>query len=581
MEITVLMLAISTSYHVNGHSHTAYNYDRGGLGTNSDWQARLDNSLTINKVSYPGTHDTMADDNDGQAVDCQAETLTRQLEAGIRALDIRCRAINGIFAIHHAAFYLSVNFGDVLNECKNFLRSHPNEFILMRVKQEYSSVSNTDFENIFKTYYDSSSYSSYMYQTSSNSIPTVGDVRGKIVILQNFGASRWYGPSYTVDNIIQDDYSLANQLDLYSKWEAIKANLDAANSNYNSLPSNRFYINFLSGSGHGGAYPWWVASGHSDPRTNAPRLTTGRTLGLFGGNHWRDFPRQLCITWPWPISATDCTIFYEGTNTLTYDHIWEAGLKYVGIVYIDYPGQGLIDRIINLNPFDNLAYLPYSRSNLRWKSRNGYKCVDLWQGGGDILIPATCSRTNDQRWGFATIDSGNKIYQIKSHVNNECVDLWRGGGNILTTAPCRNTNDQKWKIQEIGSGMYTIKLASDNTCVDLWASGNRLKTEGCRATNDQRWYFTDFYSSAATKGVNEDHEYDQDKQDKHNIPWNDNFTVLITIGGYLIYVILPILLIINIFCVGYYCVTKGKEKSRKYDAYSVVSMQSNDTLDEY
>ena len=86
MEITVLMLAISTSYHVNGHSHTAYNYDCGGLGTNSDWQARHDDSLRINKVSYPGTHDTMADDNDAQAVGMSIHFVLMSVDVTITKL---------------------------------------------------------------------------------------------------------------------------------------------------------------------------------------------------------------------------------------------------------------------------------------------------------------------------------------------------------------------------------------------------------------------------------------------------------------------------------------------------------------
>lgn len=54
---------------VRGHSHSAYNHDTNGLGNNYDWQSlALDDNTKINLVSYPGTHDTMADDNDGDAV---------------------------------------------------------------------------------------------------------------------------------------------------------------------------------------------------------------------------------------------------------------------------------------------------------------------------------------------------------------------------------------------------------------------------------------------------------------------------------------------------------------------------------
>mmetsp|Transcript_56186 Transcript_56186/g.50543 ORF Transcript_56186/g.50543 Transcript_56186/m.50543 type:complete len:317 (-) Transcript_56186:630-1580(-) len=300
-------------FYVNGHNHPAYNHDENGLGWNADWQAKLHDNTKINHLSIPGTHDTMADDNDNDWVDCQDSTLTKQLEAGIRVLDIRCRAYNGVFPIHHGAFYLSVDYDDVLNECKEFLDAHPTEFIIMNVQQEYSTVSHQDFNDIFAKYFDDPTYSSYFYRTENyDNIPFVGDVRGKIYIFQNFVGSRKFGFKMGA-NDINNMYEIKSNWGLYDKWENVKAFLIQTNND--PKPSDKFKINYLSASGAKSltGWPYFVASGHSSIGTGAPRLATGSTTcPTCDHNKWPDFPRTDCLgTW--------CTIAFEGTNILTYN----------------------------------------------------------------------------------------------------------------------------------------------------------------------------------------------------------------------------------------------------------------------
>eukprot|EP01084_Bolivina_argentea_P250869 420521_1 len=322
----------------------------------------------------------MADDNDGDLVDSQDSDLPKQLEAGIRALDIRCRESGGWFAIHHGIYYLSANFHDVLNQCQAFLSSHPTEFILMRVMQESAElkiapgdvviyhanpddkVSDQEFNNVFAKYFDDTRYNGLFYKPPAgkgydNYMPTVGEVKGKIVILQDFGPedSTRYGIKYGFGDgskYIQDKFGLDDNWSLYYKWIAVQNHLAKANNAYNSNKMNGdmgFYVNFLSAAMGGSVlvFPYFVASGHSDPRSNAPRLSTGMTKCVYG-DKYPDFPKVNCAFNPF-CWDTDCTIAFEGTNILTYDYIHNHHVKYTGIVYIDFPGQGLIDRIIALN----------------------------------------------------------------------------------------------------------------------------------------------------------------------------------------------------------------------------------------
>lgn len=118
-----------------------------------DWMGALPAATPLTRLTIPGTHDSGALYG-GLYVACQNITIADQLNAGIRFLDVRCRLTGGSFAIHHAAFYQNLMFGDVLAACWNFLAAHPGETVLMRVKQEYSGESDAAFRAVFDDYLD-------------------------------------------------------------------------------------------------------------------------------------------------------------------------------------------------------------------------------------------------------------------------------------------------------------------------------------------------------------------------------------------------------------------------------------------
>ncbi|OKP02064.1 phosphatidylinositol-specific phospholipase C domain-containing protein [Xenorhabdus eapokensis] len=162
------------------------------LSNTNNWMSCIDDGKSLACISIPGTHVSCARKGASgqpdfidrgvatQNPDC---TITKQLADGIRYLDIRCRGINYVFTIHFGDFYLNINFGDVLNECISFLENNSSETIVMRIKKEESPIpiDDVEFVKIFNTYY--SSYHNSMYLESA--IPTLGQVRGKIVILSN------------------------------------------------------------------------------------------------------------------------------------------------------------------------------------------------------------------------------------------------------------------------------------------------------------------------------------------------------------------------------------------------------------
>ncbi|MGW1520973.1 phosphatidylinositol-specific phospholipase C [Streptomyces sp. NPDC002287] len=172
--------------------------------TTQDWMAGLADSTALQRMTIPGTHDSGARLG-GLYVACQNTSIAEQLDSGIRFLDVRCRVTGGSFAIHHAAFYQDLMFGDVLVACAAFLSAHPSETVLMRVKQEYSTESDATFRAVFDDYLDHRGWRPLF--RIADTLPTLGQARGKVVLLaDNAGLPGLrYGDGGVFD--IQDDYN--------------------------------------------------------------------------------------------------------------------------------------------------------------------------------------------------------------------------------------------------------------------------------------------------------------------------------------------------------------------------------------
>ena len=231
-----------------------------------EWLSKIDDNILLSQLSLPGTHDTCSLYG-GFYVETQELTLIEQLLAGVRFLDIRCRHINDIFAIHHGVFYQKIGFGaGVRDVCINFLKDHPTEFIFMLVKEEYDPDNNTQtFEETMRDYI--SGYEDFFYLTEK--MPTLGEVRGKIVLLRRFTSGFHPLGNYidyaddasfisetTIKCRVQDEYTVSTIFTRDDKWDAMKKLLDEAR---NSQEISTLYINYASGAGVG-CFPSMVAS---------------------------------------------------------------------------------------------------------------------------------------------------------------------------------------------------------------------------------------------------------------------------------------------------------------------------------
>ncbi|WP_411146674.1 phosphatidylinositol-specific phospholipase C domain-containing protein [Streptomyces sp. x-80] len=243
-----------------------------------DWMAGLGDATPVQRLSIPGTHDSGARIG-GPWVACQNTAIDAQLNSGIRFLDVRCRAIESVFAIHHGAFYQELMFGDVLNACRAFLRAHPSETVLMRVKQEYSEVAAEEFRRIFDIYLDDKGYRSLF--RLEGGLPTLGQARGKVVLLADsdgLGGVRYADPELFD---IQDDY----MTEPFGKYPKIEAQFRKA-----VAQPGKLFVNYVS------------TAALLPPRSNADRLNpqVKSLLEGSGASGWTglgivpmDFPNEF------------------------------------------------------------------------------------------------------------------------------------------------------------------------------------------------------------------------------------------------------------------------------------------------
>jgi 1-phosphatidylinositol phosphodiesterase len=228
------------------------------LGT-QDWMSGLGDSTALQRMTIPGTHDSGAT-RGGLYVACQNTSIAQQLDSGIRFLDVRCRVTGGSFAIHHGSFFQDLMFGDVLVACWNFLAAHPGETVLMRVKQEYSGESDAAFRAVFDDYLDRRGWRPLF--RIADTLPTLGQARGKVVLLADNGGlpGLRYGDGGVFD--IQDDWNA----EPFAKRGKIENHFRKA-----VQQPGRLFVNYVS------------TSAYLPPRWNSDRLNPQAHSFVDGG----------------------------------------------------------------------------------------------------------------------------------------------------------------------------------------------------------------------------------------------------------------------------------------------------------
>lgn len=220
---------------------------------NKRWMTDLDGTAYISELSIPGTHDSGAlYEPIHPSAKCQNYTISDQLDMGVRFLDIRGVALSKTIGIVHGPVYQSQKFDDVLDTCYSFLKENPGETIIMSVKEDISiSLNKKKFSSLVEKYI---SENSDMWYTE-NRIPTLDEVRGKIVLFNRYdesafglATSEWedncsfknYQQSFTLN--VQDYFHIKKVED---KWEQAESLFNECLNCENK--SENLFVNFMSG----------------------------------------------------------------------------------------------------------------------------------------------------------------------------------------------------------------------------------------------------------------------------------------------------------------------------------------------
>lgn len=108
----------------------------GELVSHTSWMRNIPDDTPVTVLSIPGTHDSGCIGGPLGVAQTQNVDLCHQLDAGIRFLDIRLAQYQDDLVIHHDVVCMGKNYTEVLDICSDFLKEHPSETILMSIKDE-------------------------------------------------------------------------------------------------------------------------------------------------------------------------------------------------------------------------------------------------------------------------------------------------------------------------------------------------------------------------------------------------------------------------------------------------------------
>ncbi|PFE15276.1 phosphatidylinositol-specific phospholipase C domain-containing protein [Bacillus cereus] len=493
--LTLFVIMLSAfSIPVSANNEKGYSHDSNIGYSNPNWMSKLPGDKKISELSIPGTHNSMSLHGGGglypdDYIKTQTMDLNTQLQSGIRYVDIRLRKeTNTRLWAYHGSVNQKADFRDILNTATAFLRANPGETILMGVGNECDGpgIGKCTDENTTKTwaqvfedgYYNDPSYSNYFWKGTSNN-PTLNEVKGKIVIVADFptDGKRFGIPYGTLTK--QNRWDVDDTPDgMYAKWTAVKQHLQNANANNGQA----IHLNVISGNGAWkfitqGAAPYFVASGYRGSGTNssAQMITEHRT------DKWPDYPRGYYGQ-----------VFYGGTNLLTTEFISRLGLRQVGIIAADFPGKGLIDRVIRLND-------RYLSGDVRYITPKGSTGLRVGFGGDAYLRNSYVVYRNGSYMGH--VDSGNPYYSYWDQTDvghdlrfenvalfpGDKIDVYvdNGGNRTLLKSQILAVDEQEGEEVIIPNGKYSIVSALNNSSevamhtagspfnVVLWGHANR------------------------------------------------------------------------------------------------------------
>ena len=267
---------------------TVYNPERHHLtiayrDSYKSWMRSLRDDVLLSSVSIPGTHNSPTYHKALPSVRCQCVPVRKQLEKGIRFLDIRVQPEHpktrstDAMTLVHGVFPISLtgprHFRPLINEVFQFLEENPSETVIVSVKREGRGRSTDEDLSIIMHDHYATDLSKWF---TAPRVPYLGEARGKIVLVRRFHLDEqltheWGGQGWGInadtwadnspnslcpsgDLCIQDFYEVLDTENIGRKIQYSIEHLRRAAQCVSSASSKEaiakqpFYINFLTAS---------------------------------------------------------------------------------------------------------------------------------------------------------------------------------------------------------------------------------------------------------------------------------------------------------------------------------------------
>ena len=214
-----------------------------------DWMNFLPDSWKINRISIPGTHNSATSPTEptcwssglnicqcghwtmSHVCACQECNIKEQLESGIRLLDIRPKYLKGYdeLYLYHGSIHLGwLTFGNVIEIVTSFLMKHPSEVVFVMFKCTWITTSEEKEEYCGKGWREKYEHyisnnrgrvfprDSHEKSQFSKRTPTLGEVRGRMVMITNHEDDPWDKiTAFSNKKLIEDTH--------YFEWEEFDA----------------------------------------------------------------------------------------------------------------------------------------------------------------------------------------------------------------------------------------------------------------------------------------------------------------------------------------------------------------------
>ncbi|EMD01201.1 hypothetical protein BAUCODRAFT_144753 [Baudoinia panamericana UAMH 10762] len=257
------------------------------------WMKEFKDETPLSALSMPGTHNSPTCHVALPSVRCQAVPPKDQLENGVRFLDIRVQPVkpedpnDDSLNLVHGVFPISLTgprkFRGMLEDVESFLQANPSEAIIMSIKREGTGdATDQQLAMIMKDHYANSD----RWWTQPR-IPTLGEARGKIVLMRRFAlddrlkgendghgwglnAENWRDntPDDTYGDVrVQDFYQVTDTENIDKKIQLCCDHFERAaavvcpipgvtTDSTDPVPAGPLYLNFLSASNFFNVQTW-------------------------------------------------------------------------------------------------------------------------------------------------------------------------------------------------------------------------------------------------------------------------------------------------------------------------------------